>query len=45
MAKEAFNKKKNLTTSKLDLNSRKKVVSCSIWNIAVCGIAVEYFGK
>jgi hypothetical protein len=32
MAKAAFNrKKKNLFTSKLDLNLRKKLVKCYIW--------------
>jgi len=31
MAKGAFNKKKNLFTSTLDLNLRKKVVKCYIW--------------
>ena len=30
MAKAAFNKKKTLVTSKLDLNLRKKVVKCYI---------------
>jgi hypothetical protein len=30
MAKAAFNKKKNLFTSKLDLNLRKKLVKCYI---------------
>jgi hypothetical protein len=30
MAKEAFNTKKTLFTSKLDLNLRKKVVKCYI---------------
>jgi hypothetical protein len=37
MAKAAFNKKKNLFTSKLDLNLRKKLVKCYIWSIAFCG--------
>jgi hypothetical protein len=36
MAKAAFNKK-NLFTSKLDLNLRKKLVKCYIWNIALYG--------
>ena len=27
----------NLFTSKLDLNLRKKLVECYIWNIALCG--------
>ena len=31
MAKAAFNKKKSLFTSKLDLNLRKKLVKCYIW--------------
>jgi len=33
MAKAAFNKKKNLLTSKLKLNIRKKEVKCYIWSI------------
>jgi hypothetical protein len=33
MAKAAFNKKKTLLTSKLDLNLRKKAVKCYIWSI------------
>jgi hypothetical protein len=37
MAKAAFNKKKNLFTSKLELNLRKKLVKCYIWRIALCG--------
>jgi hypothetical protein len=37
MAKAAFNKKKNLSTSKLDLNLRKKLVKCYIWSIALYG--------
>jgi hypothetical protein len=37
MAKAAFNKKKNLFTSKLDLNLRKKLVNCYIWRIALYG--------
>jgi hypothetical protein len=35
MAKAAFNKKRNLFTSKLDLNLRKKVVKCYIWSMAL----------
>jgi hypothetical protein len=34
MAKAAFNKKKNLFSSKLDLNLRKKLVKCYIWSVA-----------
>ena len=37
MAKAAFNKKKNLFTSKLDLNLRKKLVKCYVWSMALCG--------
>jgi hypothetical protein len=36
MAKAAFNKK-TLFTSKLDLNLRRKLVKCYIWNIDLCG--------
>jgi hypothetical protein len=36
MARAAFNEK-NLFTSKLDLNLRKKLVKCYIWSIALCG--------
>ena len=34
MAKVAFNKKKALFTSKLDLDLRKKLVKCYIWSMA-----------
>jgi hypothetical protein len=38
MAKAAFNKKKSLLTSKLDLNLRKKLVECYLClNIALSG--------
>ena len=37
MAKAAFNKKMALFTSTLDLELRKKLVKCYIWNIALCG--------
>jgi hypothetical protein len=37
MAKAAFNKKKNLFTSKLDLNLSKKLEKCYIWSIALRG--------
>jgi hypothetical protein len=36
-AKAAFNKKKALFTSKLDLNLRNKLVNCYIWSIALYG--------
>ena len=39
MAKAAFKKKKkkNLFTSKLDLNMRKKLVKCYVWSMALYG--------
>ena len=37
MAKAAFNNKKNLFTSKLDLNLRKKLVKCYVWSMALYG--------
>ena len=37
MAKAAFNKKKALFTSKLELNLRKKLSNCEIWSIASYG--------
>jgi hypothetical protein len=33
MTKAAFNRKKTLFTSKLDLNLRKKLVKCYIWSV------------
>jgi hypothetical protein len=40
MAKTAFNKKKTLFTSKLDLELRKKLVKCYSWSIAVYGAEI-----
>jgi len=37
MAKAAFDKKKNLFTSKLGLNLRKELVKCYVWSIALYG--------
>jgi len=37
MEKTAFSKKKNLFTSKVDVNLRKKLMKCYIWNIALYG--------
>jgi hypothetical protein len=45
MAKAAFNKKKNLFTSKLDLNLRKKLVKCYIWSIALYGAETWTLGE
>jgi hypothetical protein len=36
-AKAAFNKKRALFTSKMDLELRKKLVKCYIWSIALYG--------
>jgi hypothetical protein len=37
MAEAAFNKKRALFTSTLDLELRKKLVKCYIWSIALYG--------
>jgi len=37
MAKAVFSMKKNFFTSKLDLNLRKKLIKCYIWNMAFYG--------
>jgi hypothetical protein len=37
VAKAAFNKKRALFTSKMDLELRKKLVKCYIWSIALHG--------
>jgi len=37
MAKAAFNKKRTLFTSTLDLEVRKKLVKCYVWSIALYG--------
>jgi hypothetical protein len=37
MAKAAFNKKRALFTSNLDLYLRKKLVKCYIWSLALHG--------
>ena len=37
MARAALNKKRNLFTSTLDLELRKKLVKCYIWSIALYG--------
>ena len=43
LAKAAFNKKKNLFTSKLDLNLRKKLVKCYVWSMALYGAETGTF--
>jgi hypothetical protein len=37
MAKTAFNKKRDLFNSKMDLELTKKLVKCYIWSIALYG--------
>jgi len=37
MAKAAFNKRRTLSTSTLNLELRKKLVKCYVWNIALYG--------
>ena len=45
MAKSAFNKKRALFTSTLDLKLRKKLVKCYIWSIALYGPETWRFGQ
>jgi len=40
MAKAAFNKKRALFTSTLDLELRKKLVKCYVWSIALYGAEI-----
>jgi hypothetical protein len=40
MAKAAFNKKRTLFTSTLDLELRKKIVKCYVWSIALYGAEI-----
>jgi hypothetical protein len=37
LAKAAFNKKRAVFTSKMDLELRKKLVKCYIWSVALYG--------
>jgi len=37
MAKDAFNKKRAIFTSTLDLELRKKLMKCYIWSIVLYG--------
>jgi hypothetical protein len=43
VAKAAFNKKRVLFTSKMDLELRKKLVKCYIWSIALYGAETRTF--
>jgi hypothetical protein len=45
IVKAAFNRKKNLFTSKLDLKSMKDPVKSYIWSIALYGVETWIFGK
>jgi hypothetical protein len=45
MAKTAFNKKRTLFTSTLDLELRKALVKCYVWSIALYGAEIGRFGQ
>ena len=45
MAKAAFNKKRTLFTSTLDLGLRKKLVKCYIWSIVYIVLKLGRFGQ
>ena len=45
MAKAAFYRKKNVLTSKLDLNLRKELVKCNVWGTAFYDDENGHFGK
>jgi hypothetical protein len=45
MAKAAFNKKRTLFTSTLDLELRKELVKCYVWSIALYGVELGRFGQ
>ena len=45
VAKAAFNKKKTLFTSTLELNLRKKLVKCYIRSMALYGLKLGRFGQ
>jgi len=45
MAKIAFSKMKAVSTCKLDINLRKKLVKCYIWNIPCLVLKIGLFGK
>jgi hypothetical protein len=42
LAKAAFNRKRALFTSKMDLEMRKKPVKCYIWSIALYGAETSH---
>jgi hypothetical protein len=43
--KAAFNRRKTLFTSKLDLNLRKNLVKCYIWSMHCMALKLGHFGK
>jgi hypothetical protein len=45
MAKAAFNKKRDLFTSTMDLELRKKLVKCYVWRIAYMVLKLGRFGQ
>jgi hypothetical protein len=45
IAKEAFNRKMSLLTSKLNNELKKKLVRCYVWSIALYGSEIWTLGK
>jgi hypothetical protein len=45
MAKAAFDKKRTLFTSTLDLELKKKLVKCYVWSIALYSAETGRFGQ
>jgi hypothetical protein len=45
MTKAAFNKKKALSTGKLDLHLKKKLAKCYIWRTLGMELKIVHFGK
>lgn len=45
IARKAFDKKKALSTSTLDINLRNKLVKSYVWSIALCGTGTRTLQK
>ena len=45
IAKEAFNRKISLLTSKLNVELKKKLVRCYVWSIALYGSETKKIGE
>jgi hypothetical protein len=45
MAKAALNKKNTFSTSKVDLNLRKKLVNCYVWSTTLYGAETSTLRK